>query len=81
MTLQVWKFHDTETRIQRISVKLGSLILLAKRISHKARKGSNQKTAEGKRYLNGDGRRQLWVVNTQYNTQMLYYRIVHLKPI
>ena len=35
---------------------------------------------EGKAGINGDGRR-LGVMNTQYNIQMMYYRIVHWKPI
>ena len=29
----------------------------------------------------GDGRRELWLVNTEPNIQMMHYRIVPLKPI
>ena len=35
---------------------------------------------EGKRGINGD-RKILWMVNTQYNIQMMYYGIGHFKPI
>ena len=38
---------------------------------------------EGIRGINADGRRKetgLGLVNTQYNTQLMYYRTVHLKP-
>ena len=45
-------------------------------------KGDWGEVEEGKRGRNGDGRRlDLGWVNTQYNIQMMYYRIVHLKPI
>ena len=39
---------------------------------------------EDKGETNGDGRRKetgLGLVNTQFNTQLMYYRTVHLKPI
>ena len=36
---------------------------------------------DGKGWINGDGRLDLGVVNTQYNILMMYYRNVHLKHI
>ena len=36
---------------------------------------------DGKGRINGGGRRLDRVVNTQYSTQMMYYRIAHLKHI
>ena len=43
-------------------------------------KGGWGEVEEGICGINGDGRR-LGVVNTQYNIQMVYYRIGYLKPI
>ena len=43
-------------------------------------KGGLEELEKGKEGINSDGMR-LWVVNKQYNMQMKYYRIVHLKPI
>ena len=43
-------------------------------------KGGWGEVEEGIWGINGDGRR-LGVVNTQYNIQMMYYRIVHVKMI
>ena len=37
--------------------------------------GGWEQLDEGKEGINGD-----WVVNTQYNIQMMYYKVVHLKP-
>ena len=34
---------------------------------------------EGIGRMNGESRR--WKVNTQHNIQVIYYRIVHLKPL
>ena len=36
---------------------------------------------EGKVGINGEGRTLDWVVNTQYNIQIMYCRIVYRKPI
>lgn len=35
---------------------------------------------EGKGGINGDGQRRFGVVNTQYSVQIMFCRIVHLKP-
>ena len=43
-------------------------------------KGVGEEVEEDKGAINGD-RRRLWMVNAQYNIQMMYYRNVHLKPI
>ena len=47
-------------------------------IGGKGRRGEHR---EGEGGINGDGRRQPGVVNTQYNTQMMCYTTVHLTPI
>lgn len=36
---------------------------------------------EGAVWLNGDKRRRLGVMNTQYSMQMMFYRTVYLKPM
>lgn len=41
-------------------------------------RGGKWKKVKG---ISGDGRRWLGVVNTQYNVQIMYCRVVYLKPV
>ena len=56
--------------------------MVQKTISSVSRPLGWREVEEGKRGINSDRKRlDFGWVNTQYNIQTMYYRIVHLKPI